>query len=189
MRSVLLQLHIGKPIECVAWSNVATANGVQITVYVNPGVSTDTEQCAYTCFLLLARSLISIGGITGMAPCYKDYGHIWQAYTSGGAVHGLHKRVFIYIADGSQAIDPRMDNYFASSNSTIIPIIDKSIGNNPATILPDSFNTTIAEYIENFDPSQVILRIIRAAGIQSKEFRLFISYKQIGAFSNNNFYG
>lgn len=178
MRSVLLQLQIGYPLECTAWSNVPTTNGVQITVYTNLGASPNVQQCARNCFLLLEQSLVAMGGIRELAPCFQDFGRIFGAYTCGGAVQGLHKRVLIYIADGSGTVDDvNIAQYFLAPNSTIIPIIDKTIGRNPIQILPNSFNTTLAEYIDNFNTSAVIPRIFRGAGIQSKNFRLFISYK------------
>ncbi len=183
MRSVLLQLHIGRPERCDAWSGVPTAHGIQLTIYLHAGASAAVQRCARHCFAMLERSLTSIGGVKGLAPCLRDDKRIYAASTCAGAVHGLHKRVLVYIADGSGQIDKDIEEYFSSSESTIIPIVDASLGSQIGTLLPSRFSTQIVERITNFDATSVVPRIINLTGIKSAGFRLFISYRHHDAAS------
>ncbi|GAA4736488.1 hypothetical protein GCM10023229_13670 [Flavisolibacter ginsenosidimutans] len=77
--------------------------------------------------------------------------------------------------------DLNIERYFLVPNAIIIPVIDSSISGSPTQILPNSFNTILAEHIDNFNVSPAVPRILRAGGIQSKSFRLFISYKHADA--------
>jgi len=183
VRAVLSQLHVGQPEICNAWNNVPTAHGLQITVYAHQRLSV-AQSCAWQCHQMIERTLRTMGGTLKSAPCFQVHGQIFPAYTCAGAVPSLNKRVLVYIADGSKQIDPRIEAYFLTPESTIVPIVDRSLTNNsPQSVIPSSFSTTIAEQIDNFDPTTTIPRIMRAAGIATDAFRLFISYRHLDAAS------
>lgn len=177
MRSVLLQLHIGKPVECTAWSDVPVTNGVQITVYTRDPSSVHAANCARHCFSKLKHAFWAAGGRQTPAPCIQVHGAIFGAYTCGGAVPGLHQRILIYIADGVPAIDPYIEGYFLQPGALIIPVVDDSLGKNIPGLIPASFDEQRAENISNFKIAPIIPGILRAANIITDGLRLFISYR------------
>jgi hypothetical protein len=162
MRSVLLQLHIRRSFDCVSWSNVPAANGVQITVYANAGVSRSVEHCARRCYSMLERSFASTGGVKAHAPCVLNDGVIYEAFTCDGVVPGLHKRVLVYIADGSDRIDPSFEAYFAKPNAVVIPLVDTSL----------ACSTLFAE------PREALMHSRAASGIQDMGRRVTIADRQ-----------
>jgi hypothetical protein len=176
MRSILLQLHVGNPIACEAWSNAPVAHGVQLTVYVqNPGGHAET--LARRTHAALERELARLSAYRDRAPCVAKDGRIYPAHTCAGAVSGLASRVLIFIADGTGVIDPTMEQYFSFPGTIIVPLVDTLIAKSAQTVLPRFLKTVLAETTTNLDPGPIIPRILRAAGIVTSSVRLFISYR------------
>jgi len=180
VRSILLQSHIGRPEQCFAWANIPMAQGAQVTIYANAGTP-DIENCARQCFTLLNLSFATLGGTQQQPPCIIQSGHIGPAYGCLGAAVGGHKRILIYIADGTAMIDPLIKSYFLQPGALIIPVVDTSLGTDYPNLLPASFNTHIVEPIHSFDCTPLIPRLQRVAGISSKGWKLFISYRHADA--------
>jgi hypothetical protein len=180
MRSILLQLHTGGPVSCESWSNAPVAHGVQITVYSNVAAGPAATLARRT-HVALEREIARHNAVRGPAPCMVDYNCIFAAYTCAGAVKELVSRVLIFIADGSQAIDPQMEVYFSEPGATVIPIVDRSIATAPQNALPHFIRTRLAETTTNLDPGPIVPRLLRAAGIVASSVRIFISYRHADA--------
>ena len=180
MRSILLQLHTGAPVSCESWSNAPVAHGVQITVY-SESAAGPAALLARRTHAALERELAGLNAIRGLAPCFLQYGQIFEAHTCAGAVKELARRVLIFVADGSATIDKEMEQYFSDPGTVIIPVVDKSIAHPPQGALPTSMKTTLAEPTINLDPGPIIPRLVRAAGIIGSSARVFISYRHAEA--------
>ena len=180
MRSILLQLHLGEPLECVSWTNIPVAHGVQITIYAPTG-NAAVENCARSCFEHLEQTFKELGGKKTLAPCFKVWNQIFEPHTCSGAVEGLHQRILVYIGDGSQQISSEIEKYFSSRVSRVLPILDDSIKKPLEQSLPYSFSTRIGEIIQRFNIAPIIPKILRISGILSERLNLFISYKHSDA--------
>lgn len=172
MRTLLLQLHIDQPIECASWTHVPAMQGIQMTIYAvggNPRV----ENCARECFRVLERYFRMLGGHRERAPCT---GRLINFPTACNASGQRIKRVLIYVSDGTPVIDPAIATYFSVPGAVIVPIVDGSFTGQLQSMLPVAFRTQLAERTNHFQLHPIIPRILRAAGIQTKAFSLFISY-------------
>jgi hypothetical protein len=176
MRSILLQLHVGCPVICEAWSNAPVAHGTQVTVYLNaPGGA--AERLARHTHAALEREFARLGAYRGPAPCIAKDKRIYGAYTCAGAVSELVSRVLIYVADGTCAIDPRIQSYFSEPGAVIVPVVDEALATNSQTVLPLFMRTKLAERTTHYDPKPIITRLLRAIGVVASSVRLFISYR------------
>jgi hypothetical protein len=173
MRSVLLQLHCGRPLRCDSWSNAPVAHGVQVTVYVEHAGG-GPETLARRTHAALEREFARLGALRGPGPCSPG---IYGADTCAGAVAGLVGRVLIYIADGTGMMHRTMEGYFSHAGTVVIPIVDKSLASAVQNVLPQFMRTKLAESTTAFDPGPVLPRLIRAAGIVTSSVRLFVSYR------------
>src|SRR5262249_43437158 len=132
MRSILLQLHIGKPVRCESWANAPVAHGVQVTVYAESGAR-GADVLAQRAHAAIERELASLNAYREAAPCKIQDNRIFEAHTCAGAVAGLARRVLIFVADGNGTIDPEMETYFKEPGTLVVPIVDKSIAVRPQT--------------------------------------------------------
>jgi len=180
MRSILLQLHTGRPVKCESWSDAPVAHGVQITVY-SENSHGDAATLAVRTHAALEREIARLNAIRMPAPCVALDGHIYPAFTCAGAVKELAGRVLIFVADGSATMDSRMQSYFSMPGTVIIPVVDGSIANPPQRALPAFMRTTLAETTTGLDPGPIIPRILRGAGIVGSSVRIFISYRHAEA--------
>ena len=113
MRSILLQLHIGKPVRCNSWSNAPVAHGVQLTVYAEKLPRAAQHACTRT-HGAIERELARLSAYPGPAPCVVKGNQTYPAYACAGAAAGCAGRVLIFVADGSGAIDPAISLISAS---------------------------------------------------------------------------
>lgn len=175
MRNVLLQLHIGTPIDCKSWSNIPVAHGLQLTVYTEAS-SGPPAQIARHLYAMIRRQLMTVGGWERDAPCQINDGAIFPAHTCAGAVEGLANRVLVYIADGTARMEPIFESYFGSGQARIVPVVDSSLGCDVPTALPSWMNTTIAVETRGADPAPILPKVIRSAGLLSQTPSVFVSY-------------
>lgn len=175
MRNVLLQLHIGEPVHCKAWSSVAVAHGLQLTIYTEARGG-PPARIARHLYAMIRRHLMGVGGREWQAPCEVQHGRIFDAHTCAGAVAGLANRVLVYIADGTATMAPDFERYFGRGQAKVIPVVDSSLRCDVPSALPSWMNTKIAVQTTGADPARILPKVILTAGLLSQAPSVFVSY-------------